>query len=469
MRTLCLNFQLHQPFRLRKYHFFDIGKDSYYYDDFKNKSIIKKVSKNCYLPTNQILLDLIKKHGEDFKVSFSISGTALDQLEMYAPEVIESFQMLAKTGNVEFVGETYNHSLASLNNEEAFIQQVKLHSQKLKRLFDATPKTFRNTEMIYNDQIGELVANLGFNAIMTEGANHILGWKSPHFVYYNPLNPKLKILLRHYELSDDIAFRFSDRNWAAWPLTTEKYVSWLNGLEANDKLVNLTIAYESFGEHHKVESGIMEFLKALPQTLATHSNFRLATPSEVLQNHVPKAPLHVPNTISWSDVEKDLTAWLGNEMQEDAFHKLYKLQPIISKIKDKSIQRDWLYLQASEHFYYMSTKYMADEEIHNYFNPYPSPYDAFINYMNILSDFIRRVEQAIPTDKADEILLQNGTAEDVEELIKKSRKVLKLLKKNTDIQLITPKSTPMASLQEETNMSDEALTEDAAPQISDKN
>jgi len=429
MRTLCLNFQLHQPFRLKKYHFFDIGKDSYYYDDFKNKSIITKVAKNCYLPTNQVLLDLIKIYGDTFKVSFSISGLALDQLEMYAPEVIESFQKLAKTGNVEFIGELYAHSLASLISEEELVQQIKLYNQKIKRMFNTAPKVFRNTEMIYNDNIGEIVSKLGFDAIMTEGANHILGWKSPHFVYYNPVAPKLKILLRHYELSDDIAFRFSDRSWAAWPLTTEKYVSWLNGLEPSDKLVNLTMAYESFGEHHKADTGILAFLKALPNTLHQKSDFRLATPSEVIQKHTPKASLHIPDTISWSDAEKDLTAWLGNEMQEEAFEKLYKLQSIVSKIKDKAIQRDWLYLQASDHFFYMSTKYYADEEVHNYFNPYDSPYEAFINYMNILSDFIRRIGQAIPVDKADEILLQNGSKEDLEELIKKSRKALKQLQK----------------------------------------
>ncbi len=435
MRTLCLNFQLHQPFRLKKYHFFDIGKDSYYYDDFKNKSIIRKVAKNCYLPTNQILLDLIKAYGDSFKVSFSISGMALDQLEAYAPEVIESFQALAKTGNVEFVAETYAHSLASLSHDETeFIRQVQLYKQKLKRMFGVSPKIFRNTEMIYNDRIGEVIAKQGFEAVMIEGANHVLGWKSPHFVYYNPLSPKLKILLRHYELSDDIAFRFSDQNWAAWPLTTEKYVSWLNGLDASDKLVNLTMAYESFGEHHKEDTGILNFLKALPKALHEQSDFRLSTPSELLQKHTPKAPMHVPDSISWSDVEKDLTAWLGNEMQEEAFDKLYKLQSIVEKIKDKSIQRDWLYLQASDHFFYMSTKYYAEDDVHNYFNPYDSPYEAFINYMNILSDFIRRVEQSTPIDKVDEILIHNGTAEDFENLIKKTRKVLKSLKK----EVITP-------------------------------
>lgn len=446
MRTLCLNFQLHQPFRLKKYHFFDIGKDSYYYDDFKNKSIIRKVAQNCYLPTNQILLDLIKTYGDSFKVSFSISGMALDQLELYAPEVIESFQTLAKTGNVEFIGEAYAHSLASLSNDETeFTRQIELYKRKIKRMFGSTPKVFRNTEMIYNDRLGELIAKLGFEAIMTEGANHVLGWKSPHFVYYNPLAPKLKILLRHYELSDDIAFRFSDQNWAAWPLTTEKYVSWLNGLEPSDQLVNLTMAYESFGEHHKEDTGILNFLKALPKALHEQSDFRLTTPSEVIQKHTPKAPLHVPDTISWSDAEKDLTAWLGNEMQEEAFEKLYKLQSIVEKVKDKSIQRDWLYLQASDHFFYMSTKYYAEEDVHNYFNPYDSPYEAFINYMNILSDFIRRVEQSIPIDKVDEILIQNGTAEDFEELIKKTRKALKNLKKEVAPKSIASKAKDSAA------------------------
>lgn len=392
MKTLCLYFQVHQPYRLRTYRFFDIAKNHDYYDEYSNKSIVRKVANNCYLSTNRVLLDLIEEHGADFKVSFSISGPALDQFETYAPEVIESFQKLAKTGNVEFLAETYAHSLAALTNKEEFINQVQLHQAKIKELFGQSPKTFRNTELIYNDDIGQIVSELGFQAIMAEGAEHVLGWKSPHYVYYNPLSPKLKILLRNFNLSDDIAFRFSNQQWSEWPLTTEKYVSWLNAFDPKEKVVNVFLSYETFGEHHSEDTGILEFLRALPITIKNQSNYHFATPSEVAAHHTPTAALHVPNTTSWADVEKDLTAWVGNELQDEAFTQLYNLAPIVKNIKDESIQKDWMYLQTSDHFYYMSTKFFSDGDVHDYFNPYGNPYDAFINYMNVLSDFISRVE-----------------------------------------------------------------------------
>ncbi|GAB4410227.1 MAG: glycoside hydrolase family 57 protein [Microscillaceae bacterium] len=424
MRTLCLILQLHQPFRLKRYHFFDIGRDGYYYDDFKNKSILRKAAEQSYLPTNALLLELIKQHGEQFKVSLSLSGTVLDQLEIYAPEVIESFQALAQTGQVEFLSETYGHSLASLTHPEEFAYQVRLHARKINRLFGQSPRVFRNTEMVYNDRLGEEIARLGFEAVLTEGADHVLGWRSPHFVYFNPLAPKLKVLLRHYPLSDDIAFRFSDRSWNAWPLTTEKYAAWINSLSPQDKLLNLVLSYETFGTLHQADSGIFDFLRYLPPALHRDSDFRLATLSEALQKYSPKAPLAVPDTISWADAEKDLTAWLGNEMQDEAFEKLYKLRPLIEHLDDKALKRDWMYLQTSDHFYYMSTKFQADGEVHNFFNPYESPYEAFINYMNVLSDFILRLEKALPPDPADRILLDNGSPEELEMLVAKSQALL---------------------------------------------
>ncbi len=398
MKTLSLYFQIHQPFRLRKYRFFDIGTNHYYYDDFQNKNIIQKVAESCYLPANQTLLEMIERYGEDFKVNFSISGPALDQLEMYMPEVIESFQALAKTGQVEFLNETSAHSLTSVKQEKEFIRQVNEHAERIQSLFWHTPAVFNNTEMIYSDRIGDMIAQLGYKAVITEGAGHVLGWKSPQYVYYNALNPKLKILLRNHGLSDDIGLRFSDRMWAAWPLTTEKYVSWLNGLDKQEQLVNIFLSYETFGEHNKADTGIFEFLKALPHTLKQHSDYKLMTASEAVETHPPKAALHVPNAISWADEEKDLTAWLGNELQDEAFEKLYALKPLIDQIDDSALRSDWQHLQISDHFYYMCTKFFSDGGMHLHFNPFESPYDAFINYMNVLSDFEMRVKNALPAE-----------------------------------------------------------------------
>lgn len=425
MKTLCLYFQVHQPYRLRTYRFFDIAKNHDYYDEYSNKSIVRKVANNCYLQTNQVLLDLIQEHGADFKVSLSISGTAIDQFENYAPEVIESFKKLADTGNVEFLAETYAHSLASLKNEEEFIRQVQLHKKKIQQLFGQSPKTFRNTELIYNDEIGGIVSDMGFNAIMAEGAEHILGWKSPHYLYYNPINPKLKILLRNYNLSDDIAFRFSNQNWSEWPLTTEKYVSWLNGFNPKERVINIFLSYETFGEHHSEDTGIFEFLKALPITIKNQSDYTFATPSEVITQHTPTAALHVPNTTSWADIEKDLTAWVGNELQTEAFEQLYKLAPVIKELNDPTLQKDWMYLQTSDHFYYMSTKFFSDGDVHDYFNPYGNPYDAFINYMNVLSDFISRVETKV---KAKSVVAPPV----IEEKAKPSPKVVKKASKTLE-------------------------------------
>lgn len=393
MKTICFYFQVHQPFRLRRYRFFDIAKNHNYFDDYANRSIMQKVAQKCYLPTNQMMLDLINEYGTRFKIAYSISGTALDQFEMYAPEVLESFQKLAKTGCVEFLSETYSHSLCSLKSAEEFTLQVQTHMQRVEQLFGLSPKTFRNTELIYSDQIGALAANLGFGTILTEGAEHILGWKSPNYVYANAINPKLRVLLKNYRLSDDIAFRFSNRQWSEWPLTTEKYVEWLNSINPNEEIVNLFMDYETFGEHQWPETGIFDFMRALPKRIFSNSNYEFLTPSEAAAKHQPVALLHVPQPISWADEERDLTAWLGNALQDEAFNKLYSIAPIVEQIDDNEIQRDWRYLQTSDHFYYMCTKWFSDGDVHKYFNPYETPYEAFINYMNALSDFILRLNQ----------------------------------------------------------------------------
>lgn len=391
-KTLCLYFQVHQPIRLRKYHFFDIGKNSDYYDDFANRTFTRKIAERSYLPANHTLLELIKKYGKNFKVSFSITGLAIEQFRMYAPEVIDSFKELAATGSVEFLAETYSHSLACLVDEKEFKLQVKRHSDLIKELFGVKPVTFRNTELVYSDEIGEMVANMGYTTMLTEGARHILGWKSPDYVYTNSLNPKLKLLLKNFRLSDDIAFRFSDHSWDQWPLTADKYASWLNA--ADGEIVNLFMDYETFGEHQGADTGIFDFIAALPEQIFKSTDFEFLTPHEAAAKHQPIAPLHVPYPISWADEERDLTAWLGNELQNEAFEELYKTRTKVNALKDEAILRDFDRLQASDHFYYMCTKLFSDGAIHSYFTPYDTPYEAFINYMNVLSDFILRVEQA---------------------------------------------------------------------------
>ncbi|MDR1755967.1 MAG: glycoside hydrolase family 57 protein [Culturomica sp.] len=406
-KTLCLYFQVHQPVRLRKYHFFDIGKSHDYFDDFANRTIIRKIAERCYLPANRVMLELIRKYGKNFKVSFSISGLALEQFQQYAPEVIASFRELAKTGSVEFLAETYSHSLASLADEKEFALQVKQQAALIKTLLGYTPVTFRNTELIYSDRIGEMAAKMGYTAMLTEGAKHILGWKSPNYVYTNALNPKLKLLLKNFRLSDDIAFRFSDRSWKEWPLTAGKYASWLADTVRNGEVINLFMNYETFGEHQRAESGILAFLSKLPEHVFSQTDFEFLTPREVVAKHQPVAPLNVPFPISWSDEERDLTAWLGNELQTEAFRELYATREQVKKSADPALTNDYNKLQASDHFYYMSTKHLSDGAGDRAFNPYESPYEAFINYMNVLSDFIVRVnektEKSVQGKKAGKI------------------------------------------------------------------
>lgn len=394
-KSLCLYFQVHQPDRLRLYRFFDIGNDSQYFDEFANRTILKRVAQRCYLPMNQILLDLIEKYNGEFKVAFSISGVALEQFAEYAPEVLESFKKLAKTKCVEFLAETYSHSLASLVSPKEFEKQVKEHAAAIKKHFGVKPTAFRNTELIYSDAIGAAVADMGYNVMLTEGAKHILGWKSPNFVYTNAINPKLKLLLKNFNLSDDIAFRFSDKGSANWPLTSDKYAGWLQQAVNDSEIVNLFMDYETFGEHQSEATGIFEFVKALPAAVMANTNLKFCTPSEAAAKHQPVAPLHVPEAISWADEERDTSAWLGNELQNEAFTKLYALEKDVMASKDAHLIADYRKLQESDHFYYMCTKFFSDGAVHKYFNPYETPYEAFINYMNVLSDFVLRVEKTV--------------------------------------------------------------------------
>ncbi len=429
MNSICLYFQIHQPFRLKTYRFFEVGADHYYFDDYANKRIMRKVAKRSYLPSNELFLKLIKKYPGKFKVSFSITGIALDQFELYAPEVIESFQQLAATGQVEFLAETYSHSLVALKNNDEFVKQVKMHSEKIKSLFGQTPKVFRNTELVYGDAIGEQVAKMGFRTMLAEGAKHILGWKSPNFLYYNVNQPKLKLLLRNFKLSDDLSFRFSNRGWSEWPLTADKYIQWLQNIGQEEDMANLFMDYETFGEHQPKESGIFEFLEDFITKVVTKTDLNFKTPSELIKDFQPVAPLTAPYPTSWADEERDLSAWLGNDLQKEAFDKLYALQKDVEEANDPDLTRDWNYLQASDHFYYMCTKFFSDQAVHNYFNPYGSPYDAFINYMNVLSDFVIRLEETLDRDMYQGVEVGDLDPDLLSDAIEDYSRVLKKLRK----------------------------------------
>lgn len=425
MRYICFYFQVHQPFRLKNYHFFDIGEDHYYWDDYANRSIMRKVSEKCYLPTNRLFLELINKHEGKLKISYSLSGTFIDQMELYAPDVLKTFQDLAQTGCVEFLSETYSHSLAALKSRTEFEAQIKAHDKKIIEYFGQTPTVFRNTELVYSDEIGGIIADLGYKAMISEGAKHILGWKSPNFLYCNAQNPKLKLLLKNFSLSDDLAFRFSNRSWSEWPLTTEKYVQWLNGIAPKEEIVNLFMDYETFGEHQWAETGIFEFLRYLPERVFADSDFEFCLPHEVADRLQPVGIMHAPDPVSWADEERDLSAWLGNDLQDDAFNNLYELEKQVQQLNNPDLLRDWKYLQTSDHFYYMCTKFFADGDVHKYFNHYNTPYEAFMNYMNVLTDFTLRVKKEIEqqknTQQAALVAEKNTEREEQTNIIKKAK------------------------------------------------
>jgi alpha-amylase len=413
MSSVCLYFQVHQPRRVKKYRIFEIGRDHQYFDSEEfgtsNAKILKKVAEKSYLPTNALLLDLIKKHPE-FKVSFSISGTFLEQCEEYAPEIIESFKKLVDTGNVELLTETYYHSLSFLYSKEEFRKQVGLHRRKVRELFNVYPKVFRNTELIYNNDLAKEVEQMGFMGVLTEGADHIMGWRSPNFVYRPKGTSHISVLLKNYKLSDDIAFRFGEKSWKEYPLTADKFASWVSQVNGSGEVVNLFMDYESFGEHQWADTGIFEFLKQLPEEIYKHPDNRFVTPSEAIYQHSAKAELDIPHFISWADQERDLSAWLSNPMQHDAMGKIYALEHDILALEDPDLLRDWRHLQTSDHFYYMCTKYFSDGDIHKYFSPYSSPYEAFIYYMNALSDLKIRVDQAQKKKQEDVKLPKSPTS-----------------------------------------------------------
>jgi alpha-amylase len=386
---MCLYFQVHQPFRVRKYPVFDIGHKTDYFDDAKNKEIVDKVARKCYIPTNKLLLDLIKQHKGKFKVAFSITGTVLEQLEKHQPEVIELFKELSATGQVEFLSETYYHSLSYLYSKEEFKEQVNMHQQKIKSLFNQEPRVFRNTELIFNNELANFVEQMGYEGIIAEGADHILGWKSPNYIYTPKTTNNMKLILKNYKLSDDIAFRFSQQSWNDHPLTVEKFAHWVDMNPG--ETINLFMDYETFGEHQWEETGIFEFMKLLPGELINRG-VEFVTPSQLLDLK-PKAELDIHNFISWADVERDLSAWLGNKIQNSSIEELYRMEDAVKKTADPELIEKWRKLTTSDHFYYMCTKWFNDGDVHKYFNPYDSPYEAFISYMNILNDMVKRVEE----------------------------------------------------------------------------
>jgi alpha-amylase len=386
MIPVCFYFQVHQPFRLRPdFDFFAIGSDRPFEDDAKNRGIMRKVAEKCYLPTNRLMLETIRRWEGKFRISYSISGVALEQMELYAPDVLRSFQDLVATGCVELVNETYYHSLAFLYSREEWKKQVMSHRRKLWDLFGVTPKTFRNTELIYNNDVAREAEALGFSTILAEGADRVLGWRSPNFVYSPAGTHKIALLLKNYRLSDDIAFRFGNKGWDGWPLTTDKFAEWVHRIAGNGETVNFFMDYETFGEHQWADTGIFDFMRHLPEAIMRHPDFCFQTPHEVTRTHQPVAKLDVPHFVSWADVERDLTAWLGNPLQDSAGEFIYALEREVMATNDIHLIHTWRKLQTSDHFYYMCTKFFADGDVHKYFNPYKTPYDAFVLYCNAVN------------------------------------------------------------------------------------
>jgi len=404
MASVCFYFQVHQPCRLRRFSIFE--REPCYYDEPRNREICLKVAHKCYRPTNALIEELIHRYEGRFRVAYSLTGVIIEQLQRYAPDVLESFQRLAATGAVEFLSETYYHSLAFLYSREEFVAQVALHRQLIQDLFGQTPRVFRNTELIYNNDVARAAAEMGYRVVLCEGADHLLGYRSPTYLYTPPHGLDVKLLLKNYRLSDDIAFRFGNRGWNEWPLRADKYARWVHQVNGNGYVVNLFMDYETFGEHQWEDTGIFEFLRHLPGEVFRLPDNDFKTPSECAAAYPSSGEYDVPHVISWADTERDLSAWLGNAMQSNALHELYRLEPAVKELGDPDVLRDWRMLQTSDHFYYMCTKYFADGDVHKYFNPYDTPYDSFINFMNVLDNLrarlpkrVRSSAQSVPRDE----------------------------------------------------------------------
>lgn len=395
MKNVCFYFKIHQPYRLKRYRFFDIGNDHYYYDDFADDDIISRVAETSYIPMCDTLLEMIKENKGEFKCAISVSGTALEQLQIYVPECVDRLKQLADTGCVEFLSGTFAHSLASLEDPEEFIREVKMESDIIFRTLGVKSKTFANTELIYDDDIAMMVNSMGFKGCLTVGAKHILGWKSPNYVYSAISAPKLKVLLTNDKLSDDVARNFNNSEWAEYPLTADKYMDWIAALPEEEQVVNLYFSMDTFGSFLPAGTGIFQFMRALPR-FAAERNIRFSMPAEVVAKMKAVGELSVPYPISGIDEARDVSAWKGNSLQNEALSKLYGVAERVSLCDDRRLKQDWEYLQSSDHFYYMSTKNLADGASHAAFSPYDSPFAAFTNYMNVLADFLVRVEEQYP-------------------------------------------------------------------------
>lgn len=424
MKTICLYFEIHQIVHLKRYRFFDIGTDHYYYDDYANETGMSEVAERSYKPALTALIDMVKNSGGAFKVALSISGVALEQMEVHAPCVIDLLHQLNDTGACEFLCEPYSHGLSSLANETCFKEEVMRQSDKIKQLFGKAPKVFRNSSLIYSDEIGAAVASMGFKGMLTEGAKHILGWKSPHYVYHCNQAPSLKILLRDFKLSDDISLRFSNPDWSEYPLFADKYISWIADLPQEEQVINIFMELSALGMSQPLSSNILEFLKALP-VCAKEKGITFSTPTEIISKLKSVSQIDVSYPMSWCDEERDVSPWLGNALQREAFDKLYSVAERVHMCDDRRIKQDWDYLQASNNFRFMTTK-SSGVAINR--GIYDSPYDAFTNYMNILGDFINRVNSLYPEDVDDEELnsLLTTIKNQGEELVELHKEVDKL-------------------------------------------
>lgn len=442
MKTICLYFEIHQNIHLKRYRFFDIGTDHYYYDDYENARSITETADNSYVPALNALIEMAERYGNYFKCAISLSGCAIEQLENHAPQVIELLQKLNDTGCVEFLAEPYSHGFSSLANPECFKEEVTRLCKKVKSLFGQEPKIFRNSCLIYSDEIGELVASMGFKGMLAEGAKQVLGWKSPHFVYNCNRNPKLKLLLRDYSLSEDISYRFNDSSWNEYPLFADRYADWIAQLPEEDQVINLFMELCALGIFQPLSSNILEFMKALPEQLRQRG-IVFSTPSEICSKIKSSGDLNVEYPISWVDEERDLSPWLGNVMQREAFEKLYSIADRVRIAGDRRLKQDWDYLQASNNLRFMSTKASS---YGGYRGIYSSPYDAFTNYMNILGDFISRVNNLYPEDVDNEQLesLFTTIKNQDQELEVKNKEIEKLQHMLAKLEQEAPAKKPVA-------------------------
>ena len=409
MPSVCIYFQVHQPIRLRKYSYFNIRNNDQYFDDKKNIEILNKVSEKCYLPTNQILNKLIEENNGKFKISYSISGILIEQLEKHRKDVLDSFIQLSSTGCVEFLSETYAHSLSSVYSEKEFIKQIEKQNDIINKYFNQTPKVFRNTELIYKNEIGEVISKLGFKAMLCEGTEKFLGKRTPNHIY-NSSTSDLKLLLKNYKLSDDIAFRFSNKDSGFYPLTTEIFSNWIHKLNGNAEVINLFMDYETFGEHQWKHTGIFDFLKKLPSEILKNPEFNFKTPSECIEFYPTRGEYDVPEYLSWADTERDLSAWISNVLQTEALRKLYALEKKVNLTDNDYFIKQFEQLQTSDHFYYMCTKFWNDGDVHKYFSPFESPYEAYIYFMNCITDFTLRIDEYLTENNYStrSVQIENG-------------------------------------------------------------